>query len=263
MNKKILILFFAGLLFFSGNLSGRELEINQTQQEVNVVDPLISGVSLVKSLSYNQNVPPSRIVLGIEMKVRAHYKLSGEAGVLRGGLFMKGFNVLHIDSLGYFERSGLYTFTLDVVSGDVSQTKTISLEIKVDSPKLPAKKKDPPKEIKYHLFMYVGDHLIVSSKKLPGQVLGFKFDLPKIDAPDPFKPPDKGDPLLNSVSIVDVALAAAKMISDLVTKKDEKTEEYVVKKYQQITLTFLRKDPLGVPRKVNAVMTLRPPDKTN
>jgi hypothetical protein len=262
MNKRILILFLAAVFFLPGYLTGRGYEKCQDEQESYDVDPLISGVSLVKSLSYNRDVPPMRIILGIDLRKEAHYKLLDEEGVLRGGLFMKGFNVLHIDSPGYFEKSGLHTFTLDVISGNVHQTRTISLEIKVDAPKLPEKKSAPPKEIKYNLSMYVGDRLIISSKKLPGQVLGFKFDLPKIDAPDPFKPPDKGDPMLNSVSIIDVALIAAKMLTGLVLKKDEEKKEYIVQKYQQVTLTFMKKDPLGIPRKVTAVMTLRPTDKT-
>lgn len=208
--------------------------------------------------------PPERVVIGIDLAESAYYKLSEQERVFKGGLFKKGINFIDIDANDLFKISGTHVYALDLKIGDLVLREKIEIDIQLDfdddggddGVKIKNEVKDP----EYKLSMFIGDQLVLSSKKFVPKDL--KFEIEKPPLPENYGPfyevrgKDK-NPMLNSFSIIDAVSAAYGLVKKMIDKKRVRETKPPLKKYRKLTITFIRKDSGGVAREVHAVVTLR------
>jgi hypothetical protein len=220
---------------------------------------IIADIGLINSKISNGLTPPSRLVIGIDIKKEAYYKLSYKKDIIRGGFFNKGLNIFNIEATDLFEKSGSYKYLLDLKVGALVLSKEIEINIQLDSFDDIKKTEDKIKNPEYEISLFIGDKLVTSSKKkLISSKLSYKVELPPMpDNYDAFYDLKRSDPALNSFSILDAVGAAYGLVKKLITEKNKKKREIPIQKHKQITRTFLRKNSEGVAKEVKAVITLK------
>jgi len=245
MTKKIaaMLLFFIN---FSFNLYAEEEFL------------FIADMGLINSKISNGLTPPARLVVGIDIKKEAYYKLSYKGDIIGGGLFNKGLNIFSIEATDLFEKSGSFIYLLDLKVGALVLSKEIEINIQLDSFDDIIKTENKIKNPEYEISMFIGDKLVTSSKKLISSKLSFQVKLPPLpENYGPFYDLKRSDPALNSFSILDAVGAAYGLVEKLIAKKNKEKKEIPIQKYKQITRTFLRKNSEGVAKEVKAVITLK------
>ena len=221
--------------------------------------PLVIDISLVKGKIYDLPSPPARIAVGVEITNEAYYKLSDDHKVLMGGLFKKGFNIIHIDALNLFERSGSHRYFFNLKAGDLILKKEVNIVIQLKSQEVMKKPAVKREDGEYKISMFVGDELIMSSKKAPLRRPSLKLDLPPAHGKfSPFGPVplDKSDPSLYSTSIFSVLGLAYQTLNKLL-KKEDKTQPYIIQKQKRIDTQFKRRDSQGIEREIEVIIMLR------
>jgi hypothetical protein len=220
---------------------------------------IIADMGLINSKISNGLTPPARLVVGIDIKKEAYYKLSYKKDIIGGGLFNKGLNIFNIEATDLFEKSGSFKYILDLKVGTLVLSKEIEINIQLDSFDDIKKTEDKIKNPEYEISLFIGDKLVTSSKKkLISSKLSYKVELPPMpDNYDAFYDLKRSDPALNSFSILDAVGAALGLVKKLITEKNKKKREIPIQKHKQITRTFLRKNSEGVAKEVKAVITLK------
>jgi len=221
--------------------------------------PLITDIALINGKIYHRSFPPAKILIGIDIRNDAYYKLSDKENIIKGGLLIKGFNLINIDAYYLFEKSESHLYFLGIKAGDLILKKEIEINIKLDSHEEAEKAENEIENIEYKLFMFIGDQLIVSSKKFFHKKLPLKIEIPPPSGEyRPFGPVvDKSDPFLNSFSIFTAAAGIYELIKSLKSGKNTGKKADSIQKLQQITTTFLRKNSEGIEKEVKAVITIR------
>lgn len=245
MTKKIaaLLLFFIN---FSFNIYAEEEFL------------FIADIGLINSKISNGFTPPTRLVIGIDIKKEAYYKLSYKGDIIGGGFFNKGLNIFNIEATDLFKKSGSFKYLLDLKVGALILSKEIEINIQLDSLNDVKKTEDKIKNHEYEISMFIGDKLVTSSKKLISSKLSFKVELPPLpDNYGPFYDIKRSDPALNSFSILDAVGAVYGLVRELISKKNKEKREIKIQKYKQIRRTFLRKNSEGVAKEVKAIITLK------
>ncbi len=234
--------------------------------------PLITSLDL---LQYNEVGPtlPAVLDVGLDLMNSAYYKISLGSRVLGGGHWPKGFHILRLPVSDLFTESGAYEFTLDLKTKDFVLRKPIRIDIEIRStepirasssadggpatrPPIPAR--TPEGEIS----LYIGDELILSSKKIPPYTAPLKIPLPgpSMTGQKPYMPtPRADDPsVISGVSILDALAVAIKTIKDLAKKKPAQPVPPSYKKVTFMDFAFIRLTNDGTPTDARAEVRLRP-----
>lgn len=227
--------------------------------EQKIISP-IKDVWLAEIGSDKMFFPPDRLSIGIHLAESAYYKLSEKENVVKGGLFKKGINFIDIDARDLFKISGTHVYALDLKIGDLVLRDYIEIDIQLDSEDLDVQTKEKVKDPEYELSMFIGDRLVLSSKKFLQKNLEFKVEKPLL--PENYGPfyevrGKDQDPMQNSVSIIDAVGVAYGLIKKIIGKKRKQKTKPPLKKYRQRTITFIKRDSEGVAREVRAVVTLK------
>ncbi|UCC41633.1 MAG: hypothetical protein JSV96_09550 [Candidatus Aminicenantes bacterium] len=225
--------------------------------------PLITEIALIDSEIYKRFTPPDKIVLGIDIENPAYYKLYHGKKIIKGGLLNRGFNSLSIGAHELFKNSGSHVYLLDIKTEDLFLKKELEIDIQLDTQFATKKAEVRVRNIEYNLSLFIGDELIISSKKLHQEKLSWKFKIPAATTNlSPLIPPEKADPSkadysLNSFSIPGAVAGILQLIEGL--KKKESPEEKVsyFQKGKQLTTTFIRKNWEGINKEVKAVIRLK------
>lgn len=222
--------------------------------------PLITETALIDGKIYNSSIQPAKIVIGIDIKNGAYYKLSDRNNIIKGGLLKRGFNIISITADDLFKKSGSHIYFLDLKADDLFLKKEIEIDIKLDSHEQIKEPENKIENPEYKLFMFIGDELIISRKKL-AYSLPLKIEMPPWPKDyKPFGPADKTNPAFNSFSIFSAVGAIYQLIKGLKTKKSPEKLASPIQKQKQITITFIRKNLEGVAKEVKAVITLKTRD---
>jgi hypothetical protein len=222
---------------------------------------LVNEIALIDSEIYNQPIPPRKVIIGIELENDAYYKLTYQENIMKAGLLHRGLNILSLEANNLFEKSGIHTFLLGLKVGDLVLEKEIKIDIHLDTPILSEKKEAENKNIEYELSMFVGNELIISSKKMHYDKFQLKLDPPSMPKNyKPFHPNWRTDPFANSFSILDAVAGIYDLIKKQKTKKSEGKPVKSIQKWQRIVTSFIRKDPEGVAREVKATITISTKD---
>lgn len=257
MIKQIQILFFLFLFLNLFLSSGPQTEKPQVFQ-INEENPsLITEIFLVKSQTYNGTTTPSKLVIWIKTRQEAYMKLHYKKEIIKGGLLTRGFNIVHIPASGLFERSETYLYNLELKTENLIEKKEIKIDIQVDISDPVKKKEETVKTVIYDLSMFIGDRLILASKKTRSKKIALKMELPKFEAnPDLWKLPSKDNMAQNTVPILGLALAAVQLITETVFKKEKPKLEETIPTAQEVTAIFSRLSSYGIPQKVKAIIKL-------
>jgi hypothetical protein len=222
--------------------------------------PQVEEIALINSDIYSGPAPPDKFVISIDVRNNAYYKLSKKEQVLKGGLLKDGYNTIQIRANKLLEKSESHVFFLDLKTEDLVLRKEIEIDIQIESKnagKKSIQSAQKSKDKEYRLSMYVGDKLIVMSKKLPSKPFAMKFKNPPWpENRKPFTPVETENPLANSVSILSAVSAIAKLIKDL-RKDDEEYRVKPVQKLRQITAKYMKMNTEGLDQEVKAIVTLR------
>ena len=225
--------------------------------------PLVTEIALIDREIYKRSILPGKIVIGVDIENPAYYKLSDDKKIIKAGLFNRGFNSFSLAAHELFDNSGSHIYILDLKTEDLFLKKELEIDIQLDSQVVIKKTDEKAKSIEYNLSLYIGDELIISSKKLHHEKSSWKFEIPAPTSNlSPLIPPEKIDPrkedyTSNSFSIPAAVAGVLQLIKGL--KKKERAEEKVsyFQKSKQLTTTFIRKDFEGIEKEVRAVIRLK------
>jgi hypothetical protein len=226
--------------------------------------PWVTSIALVKGVGEDVIIPQGMLPLVVEIQNRAYYKFSEGSNVVKGGEFVPGFNVIGLDANLLFAHSGKRTYFLELKSGPLILKKRIELDVNVAWPAPPvAEKPSTPREIpagtvppsqvrEYHLSMYVGGDLVMSSTKTE-TIRPLFLNLPPSNNPAFLKPDyytKKGDPWLspnfNTFSIFDAIGLLYKALKDLWgKKKGQNVEPPKIQTVQDLSLKFRNRNASG------------------
>ena len=224
--------------------------------------PFVSEMAFVESDIYQGPSPPDKLIIGIDVESDAYYKLSSEEGVIRGGLLKQGFNSISIKANDFFQKSGSRTYFLDLKKGDLIVSKEIEIDIQIDS-SVKVKRKievadKPVPNPEFKISLFVGDKLIIESKKLAYENLPLKLHLPPWpDELRPYGPIYENKFALNSFAISDAVGAIYQLYKLIKNGKKDDTKPKPIQKQMQVRSTFLREASGGEAEEFRAVITLK------
>lgn len=220
--------------------------------------PVVLEIGLIDSASYRGTVPPAQLTVGLEVSQNAYYKLTHQQTTLKGGLFLKGYNSISLETDSLFERSGIHKYTLELKVEDRIFRQEFEIAVEMDDEALQMTKKNLPENKEYSVLMYIGDQLVASSKKLPTSEPSKKIEVPpppyQINPHDSAAEPDYN---VTGVPIFATAIALYQTLKDLTAKKNTDVRTQPIRKKSQITSIFFRSDSDGQEYKVTATIMLR------
>jgi hypothetical protein len=224
--------------------------------------PYVSEMAFVKSDIYQGPSPPDKLIIGIDIASDAYYRLSDKGGVVKGGLLKRGFNSISIKADDFFQKSGIHPYFLDLKKGDLIVSKQIEIDIQIEfSVKVKRKIKVTDKPVanpEFKISMFVGNELIIESKKLAYENLPLKLHLPPWpENPSPYGPIYENKFALNSFSIPEAVGALYDLFKKLKDGKKEESKPRPVEKQMQISSSFMREGAGGEAEEFRAVITLK------
>ncbi len=218
--------------------------------------PLVTGLVFLERPSESNPSPPARLEVGLNLLNGAYYKVSVSDQVLEGGLWQQGFHILKLPFSGSYDKPGSLEFNLDLMTEGMVIRKRIMVEVDVRATRSTASlplvqtavpsPSPPPRLVEGEVSLYIGDKLILKSKKLSSKTAPIKFKIPGPSAAGtkPYLAPKKDDPILNTVSILDAVALAYQTVKDLVKKKKaEPPSAPSYQKTQQLAFSFARESP--------------------
>jgi len=222
------------------------------------VYPLVTGLVFLERAGKGDPSPPARLDVGLEILNGAYYKVSASDRVLEGGLWQRGFHILKLPFSTGYDKPGSLEFNLDLKTGGMVVRKRITVEVDVRTtgpavslPPVQAAASGrllppPSRLVEGEVSLYVGDKLILKSKKLSSKPAPIQFKIPGPSAPGtkPYLAPKKDDPMLNTGSILDALALAYQTVKDLVKKKKAgPASPPAYQKTQQLAFSFAREGP--------------------
>jgi hypothetical protein len=222
--------------------------------------PWVFGIGFVESTSvtsvpFSAN-PPETLVLGVEMANVAYYKLLDDGGVLKGGLFRRGFNSVSIETKSLLWGSGTRPYYLELKAGDLIVRRELAIDVHLEAVGVVAKAAQPSANQEYTLKMFLGNKLLASSRiSLPSPPLNIEVPPPG-GVYDPFGPGYQNDPKLpNAFPIAALPAAIYDLIKRL-TKRGEVEPVPPVELKSQVAFSFNGKDDDGDPIEFRARLEL-------
>jgi hypothetical protein len=215
--------------------------------QADAVDNITTEIYLVDNeILYQRHVPPAKIIIGIETRSDALYKLSSQEGVIQGGLFQKGFNSLAISAQRFFDKTGSHLFELELKTDNSEEKKEITIEIRLLPLYVVQRRGEAEKKREFTLSLFIGDQLIYATRKFSLQDISFKLDLPPSEGRyNPFGLIKGTQKPINTVSVLDAVAGIYQLAKSLVPKKEKDEEEKPIVKKHQIETTFVKRDVTG------------------
>jgi len=209
--------------------------------------PWVRDISLIKGTKDEIIIPEGTLPLAIDISAPAFYKFFEGDRVIKAGAFLAGFNVLGLDANALFRESRTRTYYLEVKSGPLILKREFSLDVRVswptapkpvapEAPKVgrlakalgtpdPPPPEAPPIVREYHLSLYVGGDLLMSSRKSES-VRPLKLGIMPSNNPTFLKPDwniKRNDPWanpgMNTFSILDAIGIVGGLLKDLFKRK--------------------------------------------
>lgn len=221
--------------------------------------PLATGFVLLERTGDDDPSPPARLEVGLDLLNDAFYRVSDGGVTLAGGLWQGGFHIVRLPFTGGYDRTGELAFDLDLrITGLVVRKRiTVKVDVETSSPafQLPAVARaagrpapPAPRAVEGEVSLYVGDKLILTSKKLSSKPAPLKIPIPGPSpwGTKPFIVPRKDSPQFNQFSIIDAVSEVLKAIKDIGKKrKAASASPPSYRKTQAIGFTFTRPGPSG------------------
>jgi hypothetical protein len=232
--------------------------------------PLASGFVFLERTGDDDPSPPARLEVGLELLNDAYYRVSVDGVSLSGGLWQGGFHILRLPFTGGYDRTGEIAFDLDLKTTGLVVRKRITVKVDVETSSLafelpavapaagrPAPR--PPRAVEGEVSLYVGDKLILTSRKLSSKPAPLKIPIPGPSpwGTKPFIVPRKDGPQFNQFSIIDAISEVYKAIKDIGKKrKAASVSPPTYKKTQALGFAFTRPGPSGPGVRYRATVSL-------
>jgi hypothetical protein len=220
--------------------------------------PLASGFVLLERTGDDAPSLPARLEVGLELMNDAYYRVSGDGVTLAGGLWQGGFHILRLPFTGGYDRTGEIAFDLDLKVAGLVVRKRITVKVDVQSspafslpPVAPAAGRPAPpapRTVEGEVSLFVGDKLILTSKKLSSKPAALKIPIPGPSpwGTKPFIVPRKDSPQFNQFSILDAVAEVYKAIKDIGKKREAASvSPPSYRKTQVLRFAFTRPGPSG------------------
>lgn len=222
--------------------------------------PLASGFVLLERTGDDDPSPPARLEVGLDILNEAYYRVSGDGETLAGGLWQGGFHILRLPFSDGYDRTGEIAFDLDLKVEGLVVRKRITVKVDVQSlptlslpPVAPVPAAGRPaapatRAVEGEVSLYVGDKLILTSRKLSSKPAPLKIPVPGPSpwGTKPFIVPRKDGPQFNQFSILDAVSEVIKAIKDIGKKrKAASVSPPSYRKTQVLGFTFTRPGPSG------------------
>lgn len=233
--------------------------------------PLASDFMILERTGDEHDSPPARLEVGFDLLNAAYYRFSDDGGTLAGGLWQGGFHILRLPFSGRYDRTGEIGFDLDLKVGELVVRKRLTIKVDVRSsptfalpPVVPvpasARPAPPPlRSVDGEVSLYVGDKLILTSKKLSSKPAPLKITIPGPSpwGTKPFMVPRKDSPQFNQVSIIDAVSLAIQAIKDIGKKrKAAAVSPPSYRKIPALGFAFTRPGPSGTEVRYNASVSV-------
>lgn len=227
---------------------------------------LVVDIGLIGDVISRTSRPPGKLYLGVELIAQAPYKLLAADNILSAGVLQKGFNIIEFDAKHLFRQSGIHTYELSLLSGGQELKQPFSLEVEMDVEMEEESEVETQVERldrKLVLSLYINDKLFATGSKKQVESLAMEFKLPHMPYDyDPNNPDPQSDPMMSSVSILQVVGLAYYFARQLISEEgSDQPPANPLRMKKQITKIFIRKNNLGVEKEVKAVLTLTPSKK--
>lgn len=224
-------------------------------------DTIAADIFLIDSENYYRHTPPGKIIIGIEVLTDALYKLSAwEEGIIQGGLFQKGFNLLAIPAQGFFDKTGSRQYVLEFKKDNLLEKKVISIEIRLFPLYVVQKRGEEEKKIEFTLSLFIGNRLIYATRKFSLPEISFKLDLPPSEEKyNPFGLIKGTQKPVNTVSVLDAVAGIYQLAKSLTSRREE--EATVMRKISQIETSFAKRNAAGDLWNWKALVTLKIEDE--
>ena len=231
--------------------------------------PLITNILFLERPDESESFPPLSLEVGLDIMNPGYYKISRGERVLEGGFWQAGYHILRLPVTSAYEGADRADFDLDLRTGAMVVRKRISIVIGIQEsptptlfPKRSNGARDPislPRPVEGEVSLYIGDKLILASKKLSSRPSPIVFKLPGPSAPGtkPYMAPRRDDPILNQVSILDAVATIYDVLKDLGKKKKAAAAEApAYQKTAQRAFSFTRAASDGSAVRIKASLSL-------
>lgn len=252
--------------------------------------PWIRDIALIKGTRDEIIIPEGTLPLAVEISIPAYFKFFEGDRVLKAGALQAGFNVLGLEANALFRDSRTRTYFLEVKSGPLILKREFTLDVRVSWPTAPKPKppeapkvgklaralgtpdppppEAPPIVREYHLSLYVGGDLLMSSQKSES-VRPLKLGLRPSNNPAFLKPDWNikrndpwANPMMNTFSILDAIGIVGGLLKDLFKKKPAgEAEGPQIQTVRDLTLDFKFRGAEGSPLEMKVELSLRPRDR--
>lgn len=218
--------------------------------------PLVHQIMLINGENYQGPQPPTELLLGIDIKNRAYYKLLEKGEVIKGSVLSPGFNTVSLPAGDLFAQSGSHTYVLSLKKGPLVLKKKLTLQIQLISSE---PQKEEPESLKgeYTLSLHIGENLILSRKKILDRLRMEVKPTPLPPGYSFFDPDPDENPMANSISVFDAVDVLTQWMKEATTKKKKEAEPYTPQTTRRLTASFMRTDSQGKAQKVQAVIILK------
>ncbi|MGQ9800920.1 MAG: hypothetical protein ACUVRL_04565 [Candidatus Saccharicenans sp.] len=208
--------------------------------------PLISNINFLLPATAEDRSIPEVLRIGFDLSAESYYKIQLEGNPLEGGLWNRGPHLIQLPLPFYFDQS--YSLSLDVFlkTRSITVKKRIVLEFRIEKKSLSnqellVQRQDSPpvKNVEGELAFYIGDTLIFKATKYLQKQIPVRVTIPPPNPPGtkPYMVPEKDQPYLRGISILDAVSAIAGALKDWKKKPPARLPPSFVKK-PEINFTF-------------------------
>ena len=107
--------------------------VSQPQPAETRDDAIVQRVGLVLNEAFRSTELPGRLALGIDMKIPAYFKLLREDNdVIAAGQLLPGDNRVMLSTDGFFQRSGIHSYWLELFENGRRWQRHIQLDLKIE-----------------------------------------------------------------------------------------------------------------------------------
>lgn len=208
--------------------------------------PLISNINFLLPASAEDRSIPEVLRIGFDLAAESYYKIQLEGNPLEGGLWTRGPHLIQLPLPFYFDQS--YSLNLDIFlkTRSITVKKRIVLEFRIEKKSLSnrellVQRQDSPpiKNVEGELAFYIGDTLIFKATKYLQKQIPVRVIIPPPNPPGtkPYMVPEKDQPYLRGISILDAVSAIAGALKEWKKKPPARLPPTFVKR-SEINFTF-------------------------
>lgn len=202
---------YRGMEFILTGMTGEEREkIMAYGEKATRLFPYIFDVSFIANSLREGGPPPGTLTLCLDIGSPAHYKLSADGRVLKGGFLRSGENNIDLEMFTFFEKSADHAYRIQLKAEHLIFEQKIVIRELIEAP-VPEKTPSavsPSAPSYFQISLYLEDRLLALSRKTSGGIPEMRFDIPPAELhyrpfiiKDKERTPPSGFPILAPLAL--------------------------------------------------------------